>query len=234
MGNNAVEPLSAQTLETLRAISTPSICNAVEKFNLRRRTEGFVQNEVEQIFPRMGVMVGYALTATASAVEAPTPEQHELRYELLRRLEAMTGPTVIVIQDIDNPPCIGAFWGEVQSNIHKKLGCIGSVTDGGVRDLEEVEALGFQLFARRAIPSHAYVHLVDVGNPVSIGGLVVHTGDLLHADKHGVTTIPIEIAPEVPEKVRDIEANERKIISYCSSSNFSIDGLHDLREGKKN
>lgn len=222
--------LSTAELEALKQFSTPSICNAIETFNLQRRTEGFIKEDIHPFFPELGVMVGYAATARASAVSPQTQDQAAMRHELMNLLLTLPEPRIIVIEDIDSPNCLGAFWGEVQTNIHKSLGCIGSVTNGGVRDLDEVRAMKFQLIAKRAIPSHAYVHLVDVGKPVTIGGLVIQTGDIIHGDQHGVTRIPMEIAPEIPAAVKKIEEKEQEIIRYCRSSEFNVEGLKRLQK----
>ena len=132
------------------------------------------------------------------------------------------------LEDLDQPPPVGAFFGEVNANIHRALGCVGAVTDGGIRDMDEVEALGFPIWASSVIVSHAYVHLVDFGGTVRVGGLAVGPGDLLLADRHGVVDIPPEIAGEIPEAVRQIEVREKTIIGYCQSPDFSADGLADL------
>jgi 4-hydroxy-4-methyl-2-oxoglutarate aldolase len=222
--------LSPNELEALKKISTPSVCNAIETFGLQKRTEGFIKEDIHPFFPGLGVMVGYAATARASAASPPTPDQAALRYALMHLLLTLPEPRIVVIEDIDSPDCLGAFWGEVQTNIHKSLGCIGTVTNGGVRDLDEVRAMKFQFFAKRAIPSHAYVHLVDVGKPVTIGGLIIKTGDIIHGDPHGVTRIPIEVAREIPAAAKRIEGKEQEMIRYCRSSEFSVEGLKRLQQ----
>jgi len=116
----------------------------------------------------------------------------------------------------------------VQSNIHKALGAVGVATDGTVRDLDEVRALGFQFFAKEISVSHAYVHLVEVGIPVKVGGLTVRTGDLLHGDKHGVTSIPFEIADRIPDMVKTIAEYERKTIDLCQSPGFTLEKLKEV------
>jgi regulator of RNase E activity RraA len=141
---------------------------------------------------------------------------------------SIPAPRVIVVHDLDEPRGQGAQWGEVQANIHKALGCVGVVTDGSVRDLDEVKALGFQFAAAHVSVSHAWIHMVDFGLPVKVGGLWVKPGDLIHADQHGVITIPPEIAPRIPEAVAAVEADERKIISVCQSPEFSADRLKAL------
>jgi len=221
--------LSPSELEALRKVSTPSVCNAIETFNLQPRTEGFIKEDIHPFFPELGVMAGYAATARASAASPPTPEQGALRYELMNLLLTLPEPRIVVIEDIDSPDCLGAFWGEVQTNIHRGLGCIGTVTNGGVRDLDEVRAMKFQLIAKRAIPSHAYIHLVDVGKPVTIGGLTIQTGDIVHGDQHGVARIPTEVAGEIAAAVRRIEAREQEIIRYCRSKEFNVEGLKRLQ-----
>ena len=173
-------------------------------------------------------MVGYAVTARSSASNPPTPEQDNLRYKLLNLLSTIPEPRIVVIEDIDSPDCLGAFWGELQVNIHQRLDCIGTITNGGIRDLNEVRNLGFHFFAKRAIPSHAYVHLIDVGKPVTIGGLIIKNGDILHGDVHGVVKVPLDIARKILAASKIVEAKEKKIISYCQSRDFTIKGLKSL------
>ena len=134
------------------------------------------------------------------------------------------GPRVVVMQDNDPQP-IGSFWGEVQGNIHKALGCVGLVTNGGVRDMDEVRDMNFQFYAKSILVSHAYVHLVAIDVPVSVGGMVVNPGDLIHADKHGAQVIPHDLAAEIPAAVDKIAANERRIIDTCQAPDFSIEKL---------
>jgi 4-hydroxy-4-methyl-2-oxoglutarate aldolase len=133
----------------------------------------------------------------------------------------------VVVQDADRQP-IGSMWGEVNGSIHKALGCIGTVTDGGVRDLDEVRAMGFHCFASCVLVSHAYVHLIDFGTPVKVGGMVVKPGDIIHGDQHGVAGIPMSIATQIPEAVAKVEARERPLIETCQSPNFSIEKLKQV------
>jgi regulator of RNase E activity RraA len=145
-----------------------------------------------------------------------------------RAIETIPAPRVVVIQDLDVPAGIGAFWGDVQSNLHRALGCVGAVTNGGVRDLDEVRALGFHFFAGCISVSHAYVHLVDAGIPVEVGGLTVRPGDVLHGDQHGVISIPLEIAERIEEGIAKVDRIERELITYCQSAQFTRQGLEDL------
>jgi 4-hydroxy-4-methyl-2-oxoglutarate aldolase len=169
-------------------------------------------------------MVGYACTAIIAADHQPPAQPKVSRPDWWRKVLATPAPRVIVMQDSDTQP-VGSFWGEVQGNIHKALGCIGLVTNGGVRDLDEVRALGFHFFASAVLVSHAYVHLVEIDVPVSVGGMVVHPGDLIHADKHGAQVVPLDLVPQIPDAVAQVAANERRIIEVCQSPDFSIEKL---------
>jgi regulator of RNase E activity RraA len=220
--------LSRAELEVLRQINTPTISNAIETFDLRPRNQGYMSPEVRCLFPDLGVMVGYAVTARMMAEQPAVEGQEASRFDYWDYILTIPAPRIAVIQDLDQPPAIGSFWGEVNANIHRALGCVGTITNGGVRDLDEVHALGFHLFAAETIVSHAYVHLVDFGGPVKVGGLVVNPGDLIHADKHGVIVIPHEIAREVAAAAARVDAAERKIIDYCQSSDFSVERLKAL------
>ena len=221
--------LDTSELEALKKITTPTISNAVEVLNIRPRTQGFMGPEIRCIAPDMGPMVGYACTAVIKASEPPDNEHRIDARELWEEIQKLPQPRVMVIKDLDYPRPIGSFWGEVNGSVHKALGCIGTVTDGGVRDLDEVRELGFHFFASQVLVSHAYVHLERVGGPVTVGGVEVRPGDLVHGDKHGVIVIPEEIAREVIHAVEKVEEWERPIIDFCKSPDFSIDRLHELR-----
>jgi regulator of RNase E activity RraA len=220
-----MQPLPAETLEKLRSYNAPTIANAIELFDVRGRHEGFMDASIRAIFPRMPPFVGYAVTAKIRAAAPPAPGAAVPVKAMYEHILSMPAPRVIVVQDLDDPSCVGSLWGEVNGNVHKALGCVAVVTDGGVRDLDEVEALELPLFARHVIVSHAHVHLVEVGTPVMVGGLEVRPGDLLHGDKHGVISIPHDIAPRIPEAVTALEEYERGIISVCQSPDFTVEKL---------
>jgi len=219
-----MEPLSEAELTALRAWPTPAISTAIETFNVRPRNQGFMSG-IRCIFPDLGPMVGYACTATMIADMPANEKDRNAGQAHWDNILKTPAPRVAVIQDLDEPRCIGSLWGEVNANIHRALGCLGVVTDGGVRDLDEVHELGFHFFAADIIPSHAYVHIVDSGLPVKVGGLMVRNGDLIHADKHGVVVIPAEIAREVPRACQEVEDRERRIINFCKSPDFDADRL---------
>ncbi len=215
------ESLSLEQIDELQKITTPTISNAIETFEVRPRNEGFMNPEIKCILPELGPMVGYAATGTYMASRPAGEDVKGKDQELWKHVLATPEPRVVVVHDIDNPPCVGSMWGEVNGTIFKALGCKGTITNGGVRDLDEVLEMGFHFFASCVIPSHAYVHVVDVGKPVRIGGLTVRPGDLIHADRHGVVTIPHEIAAEVAARAREVEAGERTMIEYFRSPDFS-------------
>lgn len=214
--------VSPETLKALAAIDSPSMCNAIEGFDIRPRNSGFMGPEIKCVFPDFSPVVGYAVTATISSVH---PEGRSVpREEWWDMISSVPEPRFIVIHDLDNPP-LGALWGEVNGNIHRALKAVGVATDGTVRDLDEVRQLGFQFFAGSVAVSHAYVHLVEIGTPVTVGGLRVTNGDLLHGDKHGVTSIPFEIADQMADRVKEIADYEKIIIDACQSSDFTLEKL---------
>jgi len=222
------EPLTVEELDALRRITTPTIANAIETFDVRPRSEGFMDSTIRCIFPELGAMAGYAVTATIAARERPQASVQ--RSALWDAVEKTPGPRIVVIEDLDYPNPVGSYWGEVHGSIFQGLGCAGTVTNGGVRDLDEVRATGFHFFASCVLVSHAYIHLVEVGAPVTVGGLMVRTGDLLHGDQHGVTSVPIEIARELPKAAGEVERQERRIIEYARSPECGADGLRKLLE----
>ena len=215
-------------IDALRKISSPSIANAIETFNIRPRNQGQMSSDIKTLFPELGPLVGYAVPAVIRAEQAPQSGHRASTFAWWDYVLTIPAPRVIVGHDIDEPRGQGAQWGEVQANIHRALGCVGVVTDGSVRDLDEVRKLGFQFAAAHVSVSHAYVHMVDFGLPVKLGGLWVQPGDLIHADQHGVLTIPADIAPRVAEAVAKVEADERTIIALCQAPGFSADKLKAL------
>ena len=222
-------PLSVEELEVLRVIPTPAVSNAIETLDVRPRNAGYMGPEVRQMFPALAPVIGYAVTACTVSVHKPGLEGPASRADYWRYVEASgPRPLVAVVADLDNPPVIGAFFGEVNTNIHRALGCVGAITNSGIRDMDEVEAFGFPIWAGSVVVSHAYVHLVEFDTPVLVGGLLVKPGDLLLADRHGVIQIPLEIARDIPEAVRRVEVREQTIIRYCQSPDFDADGLADL------
>ncbi len=219
--------LTQDDLDALKAFDTPTICNGLEIVAPDRRTTGFTSEPFVCIDPAMPPIVGYARTATIRAVEAsplPADELRDRRDAYYAYVGEGPGPTVMIVQDLDPRPGFGAWWGEVNTTIHKALGCLGCVTNGSIRDLDML-APGFQLIAREVGPSHAYVHVVDFGGPVNVHGMSVCHGDLIHADRHGAVVVPAQVARELPRGIDLVSRRERVILDACARPGFDSDAL---------
>ena len=220
--------LTKSQLTELGNLQTCAVANAIETFNLRPRNHGFMSPDVKCMFPELGGMIGYAVTGVIQASRPATKRMEVSRLEWIEEILKIPEPRIVVLQDLDAPSPVGSFWGEVQSNVHRSLGCVGTVTDGGVRDLDEMKTLNFHAFASNPLVSHAFVHLVDANVPVTVGGLTVEPGDLILGDQHGVTNIPKETAGDIPAAVKRVEETEREIIDVCQDPGFTIDKLRAI------
>ena len=212
-------------LEALRAFDTPTICNALELVVPARRATGFIRRPLVAPFPELKPVVAFARTAVIRSRE-PHPRSRdaakEVRLGYYAQIAAPPAPSIAVIQDLDAPDLgFGAFWGEVQTNVHKGLGCVGVVTDGSVRDLDAM-APGFFVLAGSIMPSHAHVHLVDFGGTVSVAGMIVSPNDVIHADRHGAVVIPPEAIAELPAAVALLTRREKVIIDAAKAPGFSL------------
>ena len=225
----AVRPLTEEELDGLRRFDSCMIANAVETFNVMLRNTGFTSGNVHCIFPDGPPMVGYAVTARLSSGEPPIGGGafHD-RGDLWRFLLRSASPRILVLQDMDDPPGRGAFVGDMHAAVLKALGCVGYVTNGAVRELASIHSMGLKLFAGNVTVSHAYAHIFDLGAAITIDGMEVHTGDLLHGDRHGILSIPPDIAAALPEVATRLQRAERKVIDYCQSSGFSVEGLAEV------
>ena len=216
--------LSPEVLTKLRQYDTPTICNVIELFEVRPRNSGYLDNRIRACFPHLPPMVGFASTATFRS--ASPPAQGEVYSSLLEQVASfaqLPGPVVVVFQDLDDPP-VGATFGEVMCATYKAFGAVGLITSGAGRDLEQVEALQFPCFTAGTICSHAYCHIVQLNVPVRVGGVVIRPGDLLHGDRNGVTTIPLEIAAEVADACAEFVAAEQVVLDYVKSGRVDADG----------
>ncbi len=220
--------IDAETFEALRALDTPTVCNALELVAPKRRGYGYTVDPLFCARPELGSMVGFARTATIRAMhpsDLAGAEARAMQDAYYSYVDGGPKPAVMVIQDLDGDARgYGSFWGEVNSNIHKGLGCIGLVTDGSVRDLPDI-APGFQLLADRVGPSHAFVHPVGFGTPVTVAGMRVKDGDLIHADQHGAVVVPEDAADAVSEAAANIARRERVIISAAQEPGFNMERL---------
>lgn len=218
---------SPKLLAELAKWDTPTICNALEITTPERRGTGFTVENVRCLYPSQAPIVGYARTAAVRAVQPSTSDAAALRArraEYYEYVASLPGPTVSVIQDLDPNPGIGAFWGEVNTAVHKGLGALGAVTNGSIRDLDAC-AKGFQLLAGKVGPSHAYVHLVSFGEPVNVFGMLAQHNDLIHADCHGAVVIPHQAAAELPAAINLLVRREAVILEAARSPGFNIDVL---------
>ena len=212
-------------LDALRAFDTPTICNALEIVVPARRAIGFTRRPLFAAFPALKPVVAFARTAIIRSRE-PHPrgreEAKEVRLGYYAHIAAEPLPSIAVIQDIDAPDTgFGAFWGEVQSHVHKGLGCAGVITDGSVRDLDAM-APNFLVLAGSVMPSHAHVHLVDYGGTVSVAGLVASPNDIIHADRHGAVVVPPEAVKGIPAAVALISRREKVLIDASKVPGFSV------------
>ena len=218
--------VSQQTLTALATLDTCAVTNAIECFDVRLRNEGFTNSTISCRLPELPPMVGYAMTLRVRSSSPSWKGDGYLdRTDWWNQLRAQPAPHVLVIQDMDQHPGKGAFIGEVHAAILLALGGVGAVTNGAVRDLPAVERLGFRLFSGGVAVSHSYMHVVEVGGPVEVGGLKIAPGDLLHGDRHGIVHIPFEVAEKIPETVARIRERERDIVDYCQSAGFNLEGL---------
>jgi regulator of RNase E activity RraA len=205
-------PLSHAELLELKRWNTPTIYNGWEQVTKSDASkDGFNSEESRDFMPEMEAMVGYAVTV----VIEPSNVQHRRKNpkawsEYRRYVASVPGPKIVVVQDLDKPGTFGSFWGEVNSNIHKALGCVGTITDGGIRDLDEMRGIGYKAIARRLCVGHAYVHPNLWNCEVEVFGRTVSPGQLIHADKHGFLVIPKEDQGQLLEAARFMDANERE------------------------
>jgi regulator of RNase E activity RraA len=223
--------LSSELLAKLASYDTPTICNALEIVSSDFRVKGFTRKPLVCPFPDLPAFVGYARTATIRATHANELGGEDARKQRLDYYQyvATGGPTpsVIVIQDLDGPDIgFGCFWGEVQSNVHKGLGSVGVVTDGGIRDIPQW-APGLPVLAGSIVPSHAHVHLADFGREVRVVGMVVKSGDLVHGDQHGAVVIPEEHAEKIPAACGLLERKEAVILDMARAPGFSFEKLKE-------
>jgi regulator of RNase E activity RraA len=215
--------LSSTDLEKLKSFDSCTISNAIERLNIRLRNEGFLSGEARCRFPRLPPIVGYAATARIRSASAPMSRRcYYDRMDWWNYVASLPVPRILVLQDTDHNPGLGAFVGEIHAAIGIALNCVGCVTNGAVRYLPAVEAMGFQLYASHTSVSHAYAHIVDFGEPVEIDSLKISSGDLLHGDRHGIVHIPLEVAAEVSIQASKIEEEERDLIDFCRSPGFSL------------
>jgi regulator of RNase E activity RraA len=229
VNENAPATIAPSVLEALARYDTPTICNAMEIIAPERRLIGYTTKPLICPFPNLPPIVGYARTVTIRSVVKSVlspEEQSKLRIEYYEYVGTGPGPRISVIQDMDALDIgFGAFWGEVQSAVHRALGCLGVITDGSIRDIPQW-APGFQALAGSVGPSHAWVHAESFGEEVRVAGMAVRSGDLIHADSHGAVVIPHHLAAKLPEAAELCGRRETPILDIARSKDFSLEKLN--------
>ena len=221
-------PLTEEHLSFLRGVDSATLANAIERFGVRDRSEGFVGGAVRCLFPDIGVMVGRAVTARMTSHSGPLLPQ-DTTWRMWEALDAAPRPSVLVVQDASGAPTRCAYFGDVTATLALRLGAVGVVTDGGVRDTAQVRALGFHFFAAHEVVSHGNNAVIEVGAPVALDGQTVRTGDLLHGDANGVVIVPAALLAELPAAVDEVRLRERRLMDYAQSDGFTLRSYRDLR-----
>ncbi|WP_448188054.1 RraA family protein [Azospirillum sp. sgz301742] len=222
-----MEPITQTDLDALSSMDTPTVCNALELLVPERRGHGYSTKPFFCPCPELKPIVGYAVTATIRAMHPPQESAAALaerRLAWYRMVDSNPRPSVVVIQDLDQPKGFGAFWGEVHTAVHQGLGALGVITDGSIRDLDMC-APGFQMLAGGVGPSHAWVRVEQIGVTVTVHGMTVHPGDLIHADRHGAVVIPHTVARHVPDAAARVARREAVILDAARAPGFDAEAL---------
>ncbi len=212
-------------LKLLRSVDTPTVCNAIEVAQGKRGFNAFTRGTMLCSAPNEPAVVGYAVTAKIQAVNPPTETPETIRARRMAYYKAMAeapNPSVAVVEDTDFPNAIGAFWGEVNTTIHKGFGLSGTLTNGVMRDLGDM-ADGYPVIAGSIGPSHGFVHVTDLGTPVSVFGLTVKQGDLVHADRHGAVVIPPEVVDQLAGAIQKMQDTEQLVLGPAKEPGFDFD-----------
>ena len=211
-------------LELLRRVDTPSVCNAIEVAQGRRGFDAFTRGTMLCSAPEEPAVVGYAATARISALRPPTEDPATIRTRRMayyRMMAEAPQPSVAVIEDVDFPDCVGAYWGEINTTVHKGFGMAGALTNGVMRDLGDL-APGFPVVAGSIGPSHGFVHVLENAVPVTIFGLRVAPGDLVHADRHGAVVVPPEVIPRLAGAIARMQATEKLVLGPARAPGFDF------------
>ena len=226
------ETLTTRQFEFLRSIDTPTVCNLIEMVTPHRRGFGYTVKHLFCPFPDLPPIVGFAKTVQIKSKDAVKAGDYMAkRLDYLDYVASEPRPSISVIEDIDGEHVgYGAFWGEVQTNVHKALGVLGVVTNGSVRDIPMV-AKGFQMLAGSLGPSHAFVHIEGFGTPVTVHGMAVKSGELIHADQHGAVVVPEDKVEEMMKALEDLTDREAKIIEAANSPDMTVAMIKDAMRG---
>lgn len=216
-------------LAALRKFDTPTICNVMELFDAIPRTAGYMDGRILPCFPHLPPMVGYAVTATFRAGAPPRGgDVYAGLDKQVRLLTERPGPKVVIFQDLDDP-AVAATFGEVMASTYKAFGCVGLVTSGAGRDLDQVQPLELPCFTNGTICSHGYSTIVELDVPVRVGGVWVNPGDLLHGDRNGIAVVPHELAAGIAEGCQPFADAESVVLNYLKAGNATPDGFTKAR-----
>ncbi len=214
-------------LSLLKSVDTPTVCNAIEVAQGKRGFNAFTRGTMLASDPEAGAMVGYARTARISALAPPTEPADVIkarRMDYYRHMASGPRPSVTVVEDVDYPNCIGAFWGEINTSVHKGFGVSGALTNGVMRDLGDLPE-GFPVVAGSVGPSHGFVHVKEIGTPVTIFGMIVRDGDLIHADRHGALVVPPDVIPDLAAAIRKLLETERLVLDPARAPGFDFEAF---------
>jgi 4-hydroxy-4-methyl-2-oxoglutarate aldolase len=211
-------------VDYLKGVDTPTLSNAIETLGVRPQNAGFAPLQTSCLFPEFGRMVGYAVTAQVETMTATTVDR-KIFLSLYEAVMNSAKPAVIAFQEIGPHGDYAAHCGEVMATIFHRLGAVGLVSDCAVRDIPEVRTLRFHYFARGAVASHAYFHIVRVGVPIQVSGLIIHPNDLLHGDENGLIVVPKDGLEKLPAAVDAVRARERALMEFVRGPEFNFDGL---------
>jgi len=223
-GGFPVPSLDESTLAFLTSVDSPTIANAIEAFTVRDRSTGFVGGRVQCQFPDLGVMMGRALTVTMSNGVDGTSSRDGY-WQMWDALAAMDGPVVLAIQDASGAPHRVAYAGEMMATLAQRLGAVGMVTDGALRDVDEGHAIGFHYFMQYPVVSHGNFTITSVGQPIELDGEPISTGNILHGDRNGIVVIPDDVLGGLPEAVENVRERESAQLEYMRSEAFSLEEL---------
>lgn len=215
----------ATVIEYLQSIDSPTLSNAVEKLQIRPRAAGFTPLQIRCLFPELGRLCGYAVTAQVETVTQMHSTEERTFLELFKAVEDSPKPAVVAFQEIGGHGNYAAHCGEVMATAFTRLGAVGLVTDGGVRDIPEVRALRFHYFCRGTVVSHANFKIVRAGVPIQVFGLEIKPGDLLHGDENGLMKIPASALENIKQAVEQVRTRERRLMDFMRSPDFSVEKL---------
>ena len=224
--------LTAEQLEELRSMDSPTVANAIEVFKIRDDTEGYMGMDISCLTPEFGVMLGYAVTVTADSATPGRARNRQGHVKVFDAIAASPKPAVLVVQDVGPKRTHACFLGDVIATLSRRLGAIGIVTNGGVRDLDGVRPLGFHVFAAGLVVAHGTFNFVDAGLAVELSGVRVQPGDLIHGDASGVTTVPLQIADKVYGECLKLREREAALRDYAHNRDFSLEALKAKLLGK--